>query len=288
MQHKIYIQGFVETDPFFYIIHHKLTGMLYAGYKEDQNSKGRKSCNSKTFMTEDGYQTTSREIKGLINLHGLDSFEVVRIRHFSSGKEAYAYETRFLRKVKAKRNPRFHNKSNNKSLVNEFNNKGMIRYHRGESKKMFYPGEVIPEGWIKGSPHKMGECGKGKVYYHNGKISRRFFEGEEPEGWIKGNLGVKGEKNGCFGKKGSNSGNKRYTNGIDMCYVTDGDIIPEGFYLGTSDSFLQMLSDYSKGSNNPRFGSRGEKWFNNGSINKLCVPGEEPMGFNRGMMKKNI
>lgn len=310
MQHKIYIQGFIETDPFFYIIRQKQTGMLYAGSKWSQEV--RQPCNSSTFMTEGGYPTSCKRIKGLINLYGLDSFEVMRIRHFSTGAEAYAYETRFLRKVKAKRNPMFYNKHDNNSLINEFNTKGMIWYHRGEDKKMFYPGEIIPTGWIKGSPHKIGECGKGKVYYHDGKISRRFFEGEQPDGWIKGNLGVRGEKNGCFGKKSTVSGCKCFTNGIDCCYIMDDDIIPEGFYLGVTDKFKQRRSELTKGSANPRFGTRAynngvivkhfipgtepvefiigglQKWYNNGSINKLYIPGTEPVEFTIGSKNEKI
>lgn len=109
MQHrKIFIpRGLSISDPFFYIIRHISSGKLYVGYKAEQ-----KTCNSLTFMSNEGYQTSSKIIKEIINNEGLMSFEVDRIRHFSQGDIARDYESRFLNRVNAMNNPLFINQSN--------------------------------------------------------------------------------------------------------------------------------------------------------------------------------
>ena len=105
---KIIIRsGQTHKSPFFYVIRHISTGRLYAGY-----CKATKHCDSLKFMTEYGYQTTSKVVKSIIKLQTLNAFEINRIRHFSSADEAIAYEERFLTKVNAMKNERFLNKSN--------------------------------------------------------------------------------------------------------------------------------------------------------------------------------
>jgi hypothetical protein len=92
--------------PFFYIIKHIKSQTYYAGCKI--NSK----ADSSTFMTKTGYQTSSNIIKNLINSEGLESFIVVRLKHFNNSKEALQYESKFLVKVKAAENEKFFNKHN--------------------------------------------------------------------------------------------------------------------------------------------------------------------------------
>lgn len=94
-------------SPFFYIIRHKPSGKLYAGVKYAKNH-----CNSQTFMTEYGYQTTSKVVKRIIEEETLSSFEIDRIRHFNSAEEAIVYEERFLNKVNAMQHEKFLNKCN--------------------------------------------------------------------------------------------------------------------------------------------------------------------------------
>lgn len=96
----------MQIQPFFYIIQHVRTGKYYAGFKTAR-------ANPNTFMTEAGYQTSSKDVKYLIRTEGLHSFRVRKIRVFADGKSAYDYETRFLRKVNAADNSRFFNKNNN-------------------------------------------------------------------------------------------------------------------------------------------------------------------------------
>lgn len=112
MQPKIFIpEGLTVTDPFFYIIRHKLSGRLYAGSKYGKKSS-RGVCDSSVFMTEEGYLTSSKCVNDLLKSDGLHSFIILCIRHFKTAKEAYTYETAFLHKVNAKDNLKYLNRSN--------------------------------------------------------------------------------------------------------------------------------------------------------------------------------
>ncbi len=96
--------------PYFYIIQDIRNGMYYAG------SKYAKDANPKTFMLEDGYTTSSNLINSIISKYDLSIFIIRKIRTFNTGDEAYEYETKFLRKINAKSNPRFYNTHNNDLL----------------------------------------------------------------------------------------------------------------------------------------------------------------------------
>lgn len=91
--------------PYFYIIQHKKTGKYYVG------SKTAKNANSNTFMIE--YTTSSKEVNHIIESNQEIMFSIVRLREFDTPEAAYDYETRFLRKVKAKTNAKFFNNHNN-------------------------------------------------------------------------------------------------------------------------------------------------------------------------------
>ena len=110
MQQKLFIQrGLITTDPFFYVIFHKLTAKYYAGY-----CSSRIHCNSATFMTsnEKTYRTSSNIVKELILETGIESFVIIRIRHFKRKEDALLYENRFLKKVDAMHNENFLNRTN--------------------------------------------------------------------------------------------------------------------------------------------------------------------------------
>jgi hypothetical protein len=102
------------SKPYFYIIRHIPTQKYYAGCKINS------SANSSDFMTESGYKTTSKIIKELIKKDGLESFEILKIKHFDSSDKTLLYETRFLIKVNAAENPKFLNLHNGgKNFVNK-------------------------------------------------------------------------------------------------------------------------------------------------------------------------
>jgi len=98
-----------QTTPYFYIIRNKLTGIMYAG------SKWGKGCHPDTFMTPEGYQTSSPTIQNLINEFGLGIFEILRIDTFCDGLHPYDYETLFLETLDCAGSDYWYNKHNNKA-----------------------------------------------------------------------------------------------------------------------------------------------------------------------------
>ena len=97
--------------PYFYIIQDIRNGIYYAG------AKWAKDSNPKNFMTEDGYQTSSKTIHNIIYTDGLSSFRVVRLRIFDCPEYTRNYETRFLLKVDAANNENFYNRHNNDTIL---------------------------------------------------------------------------------------------------------------------------------------------------------------------------
>jgi hypothetical protein len=87
-------------------------------------------------MTKGGYQTTSKIIRKIIKEDGLDSFEILRIKHFEFPEQALDYETRFLVKVDASNNDKFFNRHNGGK---HFNNKGGYRLSENTKRKMMKP-----------------------------------------------------------------------------------------------------------------------------------------------------
>lgn len=118
MQHrKLFIpDGLSVNHPFFYIIHHPLSDKLYSGY-----CSCKSHCDSDKLMTYDGYKTSSKYVAEIIKNEGLNSFKVIRVRHFETREAACLYEYRFLTKVNAMRNKRFLNRTNGGK---EFRHKG--------------------------------------------------------------------------------------------------------------------------------------------------------------------
>jgi hypothetical protein len=98
-------------QPYFYIIQEIETGIYYAGSKYSQ--KKPNPTHPSLFMIEGGYTTSSETINQIIAENGLESFRIRKLRVFDTKEQAVDYETRFLIKVDARNNPRFHNGHNN-------------------------------------------------------------------------------------------------------------------------------------------------------------------------------
>ena len=96
--------------PYFYVIQDTRNGMYYAGVKWGRDA------NPEKFMVEGGYTTSSNSVNKIIETYGLEVFTTRKIKTFNNKKYAINYETRFLKKIDAKNNPRFYNKQNNDHL----------------------------------------------------------------------------------------------------------------------------------------------------------------------------
>lgn len=94
-------------NPYFYIIQDTRNGMYYAG------SKTSKGANPENFMIMGGYTTSSTVVNDIISKYGINIFLIRKIKIFKSKKDAYTYETRFLKRINAKINHSFYNKHNN-------------------------------------------------------------------------------------------------------------------------------------------------------------------------------
>jgi hypothetical protein len=108
MQRKVFIpEGLTVNHPFFYIIQHSPSGKLYAGY-----CSSKRHCNSQTFMTKDGYQTSSKYVRELILECGVESFTIETVCHFENAEDARKFENKFLKMFDAGFNPLFINRHN--------------------------------------------------------------------------------------------------------------------------------------------------------------------------------
>lgn len=139
---------FIYT-PYFYVIQEVSTGKFYAGSKWGQDA------NPKNFLMKGGYITSSNIIKTLIKKNGIDSFTIRKIRIFSSGKNAYDYETRFLQKVKASKNPAFYNSHDNAKITpgtEEFEKIMIEKY----GVKNFMQSQELYASWVDAFYNKTG------------------------------------------------------------------------------------------------------------------------------------
>ena len=132
---------------YFYIIRDVENDMLYVG------SKYGKDADASNFMTENGYKTSSNTIKRLISEHGLERFEIVRLKEMSN---SFEYETRFLKKVKASKNKKLYNFHNNdfatppNTTVVKDKDNNIFRVYRDDER--FLKGELV--GVAKGIRYK--------------------------------------------------------------------------------------------------------------------------------------
>ena len=117
------------NKPFFYIIQHKHTQKYYFGCKLH-------NADSSSFMTEEGYQTSSKIIHNIIKLEGLSVFNILKIKHFTDSDLALDYEHRFLQKIDAINNESCYNQTNGSST---FRNKGGYALSESTKKKMRKP-----------------------------------------------------------------------------------------------------------------------------------------------------
>ena len=101
----------ISHVPYFYIIHHIPSGKLYAG------SKWAKGCHPDFFMTPNGYQTSSENVKKLIIQDGLGAFKIISIIPESECfMSVYEYETVFLQSNDIANNDMWLNCHNNNNF----------------------------------------------------------------------------------------------------------------------------------------------------------------------------
>lgn len=68
-------------------------------------------------MIKGGYTTSSNKINAIIDRDGLDAFVIRKLRIFQDSESVELYENRFLQKVDAATNNKFHNGHNGNNLM---------------------------------------------------------------------------------------------------------------------------------------------------------------------------
>jgi len=116
--------------------------------------------------------------------------------------------------------------------------------------------DICPENFVRGKTNNRPPSQLGKKWFEKDGKYGIFYEGQQPEGWIKS------RRNTFPSLKGFH----QYTNGISTKLCEEGQQ-PEGWYIG-----------------NPHI--KNTHYFNNGIIDKMCVDGEQPDGFVRGRLYK--
>lgn len=104
--------------PFVYLVTFKPTGQYYYGarYAELAKPPAHPSQLGTTYFSSSEY------VKNLMKEHGVDAFTYEVRKTFQTQKETRRYETRFLTKVNAAKNPKFLNKHNAGCSKNYENN----------------------------------------------------------------------------------------------------------------------------------------------------------------------
>lgn len=92
-----------STIPYFYIIQHKITKIMYAG------ARWKNSCNPDEFMKEDGYCTSSNIIEEIIENEGIEIFEILRIDTYLDNMSAEEYEKLFLATHNCRKSHKWYN-----------------------------------------------------------------------------------------------------------------------------------------------------------------------------------
>lgn len=114
--------------PYFYIIQHLSSGKYYVG------SRTSKKANPNELFSNNGYFTSSKIIHYLICKEGAGAFIIRKIKIFKHAIDAFNYETKFLRKVRAQENPNFFNAHYNRlhNCGSEGYKKAMLKQYGAE------------------------------------------------------------------------------------------------------------------------------------------------------------
>lgn len=282
--------------PYFYVIQEISTGMYYAGSKYAKNS------NPKNLMVEGGYTTSSSVINNLIEKNGIESFVVRKIKTFNTAIEAYNYETKFLKKVNAKSNPKFYNAHNNdfsKSYNPNWrkipNEEGFTSYTIGGRKaaktmlsnivngkntfKISYEKALLANPNLRIQRGKSAKCTKMIIDTETNlnvyqKVALKMSGSNNPS---------KKEENA----KKISEGRKKYILENRKDWLERQKQLNDALSNRKDENGLTARQKHSKWmkENNP---TKGSVWYNNGSTNLRIKIGELiPEGYIQGRLKKN-
>lgn len=197
----------MSNSPYTYLIKHKVSGKLYHG------SRTAKNCHPNELLKENGYLTSSKIVKNIIEKEGIDSFDIIEIEIFESKESARLSEERYHRSFDVK---------SNVCYLNQWNagNKWFCKEHTDETKAKIsssligkMAGENHPMFGKKHSKEtlekfKRRNYSSGENHYMHGKKRSEEAKNKTSE-TLKGMF--VGEKSCWYGKTGElapNYGNK--------------------------------------------------------------------------------
>lgn len=234
---------------YVYEIYNKVVDKYYVGSRTI----------SKSIDILNGYNTSSKIVKQLIEEHGLESFEIIRTKTFETNKDAIEYENTYLQSIPKEKRGQYLNvnfSAGGAVIKSQTHNR---IYNPETDQYIYHPKDLdIPEGWVKKTrsipPSRKGfkkhinlitneiimikeedNDNKDVILYkdflnnNKKKLNKWITNGEEnkriadddhiPEGWKIG-------KTVDFTKYS-------ITNGVESKYITKGSEIPEGWYRGS-------------------------------------------------------
>lgn len=270
MQHRVKIfipKGLSSKSPYVYGIRHKPSMQLYIGSKYSE-----KTCDSAIFMTEDGYQTSSKYIAKRIKNDRLDSFEILFIRHFATKEEVINYEFKFLHTVDAKNNPRYINESNGGISYGGGCKKGSLFWNNRtiNIRSNECPGEEWVLGMIMSDEHAKNRSNSHKdVSWYNNTIIEKSCRNNPGKGWTLGRLTMSQTAKDKMSE--SRTGCSWYTNNKKELFTNElpiGDNWRRGRLKG-------IITNESK---------RGNHWWTDNKIEICCKECPEGLNWRRGRL----
>jgi len=163
------------TIPYTYSVTHKKTGIHYYG------SRYRKGCSPDDLFKT--YFTSCKIIHDLIKTEGINGFDIKIRKTFKDELSCILHESKFLKKVDAKNNPKFFNRQN--ETIHTYS--GFTIITNGSIVIRWPKEKQIPEGFNYGNNKKSPSVTKGRKWVHNPITKEsRMIKAEEsiPEGFI--------------------------------------------------------------------------------------------------------
>lgn len=157
-----------KSIPYTYYLRHKASGMQYYGVKYGKKSDPEK------FWTITGYKTSSKIIRKIIAVEGMDAFHAEVRKIFETKEEAVDHEQRFLRKVKAPYSHLWFNQAYGTGpYLDKFGNRRSIKGvpKTEEHKRRISEAKMGKPNPRKNQEHidKLAEANKGKTPWNKGK-----------------------------------------------------------------------------------------------------------------------
>lgn len=215
-----------------YSIQFKPTCQIYYGSKTSQFADPDQLFNP---HHSHPYYTSSKLVKSLIGVYGLDAFTAKIRRVFTSREMCLSWERRFLARCNVETNPQFLNLDSKQQSYKAIQNNVQTKFISNPTTMeciRIPVNKPVPPGWTEGNVNNKGSPSKGRVWIHcisTAKSKMVPIDTPIPQGWCVGRPPE-------IGSKHSNTlracNRHYYNNGTDCILLCDGEMVPSGFVPG--------------------------------------------------------